>query len=497
MNIRDVFKELLCIFVLFSTGCCKGTEVSPWAVSVGGPSKDRGNGVATFEDQSCVVVGSFEDTITIASGQPNEKQLTSNGLVDIFVARFNRDGTLDWAKQAGGTGEDTANTIAGFPDGSCVVSGSFYDAAIFGRGELNETNLISEESGDVFVARYNPDGTLAWAIRANGTSFESCRGIASFPDGSCVLTGYFEGRLTFGEGDDNETNLTNDDFADVFVARYNEDGTLAWAKRAGGAKTCTGNGIAAFSDGSCIVDIRIEGTATIGSGEVNEVNFTSFGETDILVARYNKDGSLRWAKQAGGISGDTPWGIATFPNGSCVVAGLISDVTTFGPGEINETTITTTGEADAFVARYNTNGTLVWAKHAGGIMRDVARDVAAFPDGSCVVTGRFYDTSTFGLGEFVETQLTSEDGADIFVASYKSNGKLRWAVQAGGLSSEQGEALAIFDNGSFIVTGPFQDTATFHKGGENETQLVSVGDQDVFVVRYSACRKCFQTMPSF
>lgn len=122
-------------------------------------------------------------------------------------------------------------------------------------------------------------------------------------------------------------------------------------------------------------------------------------------------------------------------------------------------------------------------------MRDVARDVSAFPDGSSIVTGRILDTATFGHGEIGETQLTSEDGADIFVASYKPNGKLRWAVQAGGPGSEQGEALASFDDGSFIVTGPFQDTATFHKGGENETQLMSVGDQDVFVSRYKTCRK--------
>jgi len=488
MNLRDAFKGLVCIFVLVSLGCWKGIEDPPWAVSAGGPSKDQGSGVATFDDHSCIVVGSFEDTITIGSGQPNEIQFTSNGLVDIYVARFDRNGTLEWARHAGGIGEDGANSIAGFQDGSFIVSGSFYETATFGTGEANETDLISEESGDVFVAHYNADGTLAWVTRANGPSFEACRGIASFPDGSCVLTGFFENRLTFGEGEANQTNLSSVETADVFVARYNADGTLAWAKQAGGAETCTGNGIAAFTDGSCIVAMRIEGTATIGSGEVNEINFTSFGDTDILVARYNKDGSLDWAKRAGGISGDTPWGIATFVSGSCVVAGLISDVATFGSDEVNETKLTSTGEADIFVTRYNADGTLLWAKHAGGIMRDVARDIATFSDGSCVVTGRFYDTATFGLGEFGETQLTSEDGADIFVASYNSNGKLRWAEQAGGPSLEQGEALASFCNGSFIVTGSFTDTATFHKGDEGETQLVSVGSQDIFVSRYRACK---------
>jgi uncharacterized delta-60 repeat protein len=486
MNLRDAFKGLVCIFVLVSLGCWKGIEDPPWAVRAGGLLDDKGSSVATFNDHSCVVVGSFEDTITIGSGQPNETQFTSNGLIDIFVARFNRDGILDWAKQAGGTGEDTASTIAGFPDGSFVVSGSFQETAMFGTGEANETDLASEESGDVFVARYNADGSLAWVTRANGPLFEACRGIASFPDGSCVLTGFFEDRLTFGEGEDNQTNLINDEIADVFVARYNADGTLAWAKQAGGAETCTGNGIAAFTDGSCVVAMRIEGTATIGSGEVNEINFTSYGDADISVAHYNEDGSLDWAKRAGGLSGDTPWGIATFADGSCVVAGAINDVATFGPGEVNETKLTATGEVDAFVARYNADGTLAWAKQAGGVMQDVARDITAFPDGSSVITGRFGDTATFGLGEFGETQITSEGKTDIFIARYRANGKVRWAQQVGGVSPDQGEALAGFNDGSFIVTGRFQETVTFHKGNKGETQLVSVGDYDLFVSRYRA-----------
>ena len=408
MSRRDIWRGFVCTFFLLSLSCSHGICDPPWAVRAGGLFNDRGWGVEAFADHSCVVVGTFEGAITIGPGQPNETKLTSNGLVDIYVARFDRDGILDWAKQAGGTGTEFAGAIAGFSNGSFVVGGNFEETATFGAGEANETNLISEELADVFVACYNADGTLDWARRANGPDFASCRGIAGFPDGSCVVTAFFNGGFTFGEGEANETQLVSDEIADIFVARYNADGTLAWARRAGGIATCTGNDIAAFADGSCVVAMRIEGTATIGSGGVNEINFTSDGETDVAVARYNADGTLAWAKRAGGLSGDTPWGIATFADGSCVVAGSMSDVATFGPGEVNETKLTTTGEFDVFVARLDPSGTLAWAKHAGSVMQDVARDITAFPDGSCVITGRFRDTATFGLGEFCEAQITSE-----------------------------------------------------------------------------------------
>ena len=51
----------------------------------------------------------------------------------------------------------------------------------------------------MFIARYNADGTLAWAKRAGGTEWETCRGIASLSDGSSVIAGGFAGAATFVE----------------------------------------------------------------------------------------------------------------------------------------------------------------------------------------------------------------------------------------------------------------------------------------------------------
>jgi hypothetical protein len=76
------------------------------------------------------------------------------------------------------------------------------------------------------------------------------------------------------------------------VARYNADGTLARAKRAGGADYDEGIGIAAMADGSFVVTGRFLGTATFGPGEAGETVLTSAGSADIFVARYNADGGF-------------------------------------------------------------------------------------------------------------------------------------------------------------------------------------------------------------
>lgn len=78
---------------------------------------------------------------------------------------------------------------------------------------------------DLFVARYGPGGTLAWAKQSEGAA--RGLGIAALPDGF-LLTGFFESTATFGSGEPGETTLTPASGVDedIFVARYNGDGSF-------------------------------------------------------------------------------------------------------------------------------------------------------------------------------------------------------------------------------------------------------------------------------
>ena len=61
---------------------------------------------------------------------------------------------------------------------------------------------------------------------------------------------------------------------------------------------------------------------------------------------------------------------------------------------------------------------LLWTKRAGGSGEDYGRGIAVLSDGSCLVTGSFSGTATFGPGEPGQTVFTSAGGYDIFVARY-------------------------------------------------------------------------------
>jgi hypothetical protein len=74
-----------------------------------------------------------------------------------------------------------------------------------------------ENSLDGFIAKYEYDGTLAWARHVEGSS----RDIFALPDGSFLLTGYFAGTAAFGPGESNRKPLKSAGGYDVFVMRLN------------------------------------------------------------------------------------------------------------------------------------------------------------------------------------------------------------------------------------------------------------------------------------
>jgi uncharacterized delta-60 repeat protein len=470
-----------------------------WVKSAGGAGASasaRGYGITTLSDNSTVVTGRLQGSVTFGSGEPNQTVLTCVGPFydsDIFIARYSPDGTLAWAKQAGGSSEDCGYGITTLSDDSIVVTGSFFGSATFGQDEPNQTVLtFSAGSWDIFIARFNPDGTLAWAKRAEGSSSGTQlwgNGITTLSDNSTVITGWFNVSAIFGPGEPNQTTLTTTGFPNIFIACYNPDGTLAWAKRACGdcGVATAGHGITMLSDNSTVVTGQFSGSATFGPGEPNQTVLTSAGIENVFIARYNQDGTLAWAKLAEGASRGFSDEITTLSDNSTVVTGSFSDLVTFGPGEPNQAVLTAVDNFDIFIARYNPDGTLAWAKCAGGTPdNDDGLGITALSDNSTVVTGGFYGSATFGSGEPNQAILTAVDNFDIFIARYNPDGTLAWAKCAGGISyDEYGSGITTLSDNSIVVTGSFQGSATFGQGEPNQTVLTSAGNNDIFIARFN------------
>ncbi|MFK7947706.1 MAG: hypothetical protein AB8G11_08955 [Saprospiraceae bacterium] len=128
----------------------------------------------------------------------------------------------------------------------------------------------------------------------------------------------------------------------------------------------------------------------------------------------------------------------------------------------------------------NTNAqTWNWANSLESVTgSDEARDIAADNQGNTYVTGFF-----IGTIETVVDTIVSFGSNDSFVAKYDSTGTLLWLRSGGGISNfDQGEAIAVDNNGNVFVTGYFRNSATF----DNITVSSGAGQNAIFTAKYNS-----------
>ncbi|MDH3445849.1 MAG: SBBP repeat-containing protein, partial [Deltaproteobacteria bacterium] len=245
-------------------------------------------------------------------------------------------------------------------------------------------------------------------------------------------------------------------------AKYDSNGVFQWVQQAGGTGTDRGNKVAVGGSGHSYVTGRFNGTATFVS-----TSLISPGGNEMFVAKYDSSGTLLWAKRAGGTLDDVGTGIEVDQSGNSYLTGFSTGTAIFGPGDPNQTVLTSAGTNDIFVAKYDTNGALRWVKGAGGTLLDQGLGLAVDGLGNSVVTGFFNGTVTFGAGEVTETMLTSAGGTDIFVAKLRDAEDLQFGgvnvtggqnVIAGGAEtsgSSRGAAFQAFNTAGVLQTTQF------------------------------------------
>ncbi len=364
-----------------------------WANQAGGWNYDYGYSIAVDANGNSYVTGYFKFSVTFGT-----TTLTNSGNPDIFVAKLDNNGNWLWAKQAGGISGDIGYSITVDANGNSYVTGIFSGSATFGT-----ITLIGFGGYDIFVAKLDSNGNWLWAKQAGGISDDYGNSIAVDANGNSYFTGWFSDSVTFGN-----TTLTSSRYADIFVAKLGNNGNWLWAKQAQTGGTlyddCFSYGIAVDANGNSYVTGYFEGSINFGT-----TTLTSIGSWDFFVAKLDSNGNWLWAKQTGGTNYDYGCGITVDANENSYVTGVFySNSITFGTITL---TNSSSGYADIFVAKLDSNGNWLWAKQTGGTGNDYGYGIAVDDNGNSYVTGCFEISATFG-----DTTLTSIGGGDIFVA---------------------------------------------------------------------------------
>ncbi len=292
-----------------------------------------GTGIAVDSGGNSYTVGYFDGYWMSL----DSTYLTNAGDYNIFLAKHNIAGTLQWAKVLSSPDWSYSTGVALDGNGNVYVTGTFGTAVSIGP-----TNFTSAGAKDGFVAKFNGSGVLQWARQISGPSDDS--GLASAAAdaaGSVYVAGGFGNAagdiVSFGSS----VTLTNigggipgAGVGDAFVAKYNSSGAIQWAQRAGGTNMDAYTGVSTDMQGNIYVAGGTGGTGIPGG-------------FNLVVTKYDTNGLVQWTQTSSGTNGALSWaGPLLDSGGNCYIAGWFQGSTSFGTN-----TLTGRGYWDLFLAK--------------------------------------------------------------------------------------------------------------------------------------------------
>jgi len=178
--------------------------------------------LVTDKYNNCYASGSFFwntvfDTIPLDCG----------GGLDVFTAKIESTGKLNWIKQIKGDGVVSSSRVAVDDIGNVFVSGTFSKTAMFDNFTLVYYNADGYNREDSYIAKIGAAGSFEWVKQIKDQSFEELPIIAD-NNGGCYASINFQDSLYL----DNQF-IDIADRHDVCLAKYNHIGHILWHKEYG------------------------------------------------------------------------------------------------------------------------------------------------------------------------------------------------------------------------------------------------------------------------
>ncbi|MBS1914187.1 MAG: hypothetical protein JST22_19520 [Bacteroidetes bacterium] len=245
--------------------------------------------------------------------------------------------------------------------------------------------------------------------------------------------------------------------------------TWGWATSIGGVGSEDPKAIATDGAGNLYLSGRLGDIVQLGSFHLGfPDSITQF------VASWSPNGTLRWARAAVTGAHIVFGGMSVDANGDVYVTAAFTGSSAHIDRGGSDTTIAGAPGTTMMVFKYDSAGTLVWERSAGGSGANTVNGIAVAPQGIWIAGSFSGSVNAWG------TTLVSTGNTDVFLAMLDRNGTAVRAMRAGGTGVDVLDAVAADGAGNAILLGRFSGTADF--GGK---QLAAQGPSDYFLAHYT------------
>ncbi len=399
-----------------------------WVRTWGGPGdRDQGRELAISDNGDIYVCGWFTDTADFDPG-PGIDEKESNGSWDSWLCKYNPDGDYLWGRTWGSNFKDHCYDVAVDGLGDVYVRGSFETTVDFDPGPGEEWRTSESPWFDTYMSKFNPDGEFQWVVTWGSSYSPYPYGfwgnvLAVANDNSIYAATGFIGSYDFDPGPGIEMHTSSGKY-DAAISKFNSDGDFLWARSWGGPQRDLCTGVCVDNTGVISVTGVFCETVDFDPGP-GIVTYTSNGNEDLFLARYNSTGIFISAVAWGGPDDEYSFKVDIDDDGNSLIAGSYQETVDFDPGPGSDT-YTASGVYDYFITKYDSSGAYVWTRVWGSdeypsYPWEVARGLAVDAAGYSYITGSFAGTFDFDPGPGIDEH-SSNDELDVFLIKLLPDG---------------------------------------------------------------------------
>ena len=454
-NIKNTILILVILLVINTSGIQGQNKenVWQWINTLGSPSWDYVNGIETDKDGNTYIAGAYSGEL-----KTDSKSYETEGKHDLFVAKYNPKGKLQWVWNAGGKQSDKLTALYVNENNELYVSGIITGEVVMKKEK------IDGKGKKLILAKLNKRGKLDWIKNFPIPSPASMYQMYQSNNG-ILVAGTFRKELII-EGE----SVKSKGKEDIFIARFTAEGKLEKLKSYGGKGKDI---ITAFAGG-------FNNTIFLSVNHQGDINFGDYklaskgqGITGAFITAINSDLEPDWLHEIHGEHYVQVSGIAPTKDNKLYISGNFTHSIQYGEYEL-----TSTGATDFFTAKIDTLGHPLWMKSYGTTFADYASNIELNAAGGIMLNGTFNDTL------MLDTMLlyAIDGNATAFVSQIDKTGRIFWAESIGGKNNVTSHHSTIDKQGNILLSGSFSG-----KISNDEFDITSQGDEDIYIAKYFNC----------
>lgn len=392
---------------------------------------------------------------------------------------------LQWAGELEGTAQNYVLSTDYDPSGNLLVAGYYIDRVDLDMSLEGKEAIRESRGADGFVAKYAPDGGLIWFKTINMESSEMIKRVKADSYGNVWLAGEYSENGDMDPDPRRTQMVYNKGHLDLFVVKLSPNGETEWLKTFGTAGNEKLDGLAVDDRGNGYICGRYHRKRET----LPYLGHSQHGNPDMYFAKINPQGNVLWERKLKAAGLGSAKAIDVDGSGAVYLSGSFAGKADFGTDPYGKRIVLASkGSTDMYISKFNSRGSLQWARVMGGKINDEA-ECLKVDDAGNVYMGGWFNSSGMDFDPHPnKTAIRRDHGRyDAFLAHFSTDGDLVWVNAIGGEAWDAVQSISLDLDGSPVVAGFFTTWAEFapKRAGTFRLKAPSMNYQ-AFLAKYDA-----------